>query len=171
MNRKLKVEIGDKYGKWVVLGEEIEMNKSRYVFCCCDCGKEKFIHISNLISGKSKSCKSCGHIGKCNNLKHDESVWGKRSFEYVSWCSMKDRCHNKNSKDYWYYGGRGIRVCERWKTSFENFLLDMGRKPTKFHTLDRKNNDKGYEPGNCRWATYSEQRCNQRRYQVKNGVA
>lgn len=83
---------------------------------------------------------------------------GKRvaSPEYRSWQMMKNRCLNPNARDYAYYGGRGIKVCERW-LEFEHFLADMGRRPTKQHTLDRKDGDGDYAPDNCRWATRQEQ--------------
>ncbi len=79
---------------------------------------------------------------------------------------MKDRCLNPNDKNYKNYGGRGITVCERWM-DFTNFLADMGEKPEGL-TLDRINNDGNYEPGNCRWATWKEQRRNQRKFDHKN---
>ncbi len=83
---------------------------------------------------------------------------GKRiaSPEYRSWQMMKNRCLNTNARDYAHYGGRGINVCDRW-LEFQHFLADMGRRPTKQHTLDRVDSDGDYAPGNCRWATREEQ--------------
>lgn len=81
---------------------------------------------------------------------------------YNSWRMMKNRCTNPNAMDWKYYGGRGITMCDRWR-SFDNFLADMGERPDIFLTLDRIDNEKGYSPKNCRWATKQEQRLNQRK--------
>jgi hypothetical protein len=78
-----------------------------------------------------------------------------RSKTYICWIGMKMRCLNKNHKYFYRYGGRGITVCDRWVNSFENFILDMGEKPTKM-TLERVNNDMGYYPENCKWITLKE---------------
>lgn len=91
---------------------------------------------------------------------------------YKTWAGMKYRCYNKNSIAYINYGGRGITVCESWKNSSRQFILDMGPKPTPRHTLDRIDNDKCYSPDNCRWATRTEQQHNMRIYKTnKSGVA
>jgi len=86
-------------------------------------------------------------------------VDGKRiaTPEYRSWQMMKNRCNNPKARDYAYYGGKGIRVCKRWESSFAAFLEDMGRRPTDKHTLDRINTAKNYTPSNCRWATRETQ--------------
>lgn len=81
----------------------------------------------------------------------------KLSVEYTAWCAMKSRCYNPNNNRYKYYGARGIVVCDRWLHSFTNFYADMGLKPTKKHTVDRKNTNGNYEPSNCIWATRIQQ--------------
>lgn len=84
-----------------------------------------------------------------------------RSSEFEIWLAMRNRCYRKTHQNYHRYGGRGISVCERWRTSFANFLQDMGPRPTEKHSLDRfPNNDGNYEPGNCRWGTKTEQASN-----------
>lgn len=83
--------------------------------------------------------------------------------EYRSWVSMKTRCYNSNHQEYFRYGDKGVTVCDRWRQSFSNFYKDMGDKPSPRHTLDRINPEKGYEPGNCRWATPYEQTMNRRK--------
>lgn len=100
-------------------------------------------------------------------IKELHGLWGHPL--YNTWHMMKRRCYAKNNISYKNYGDRGIKVCNRWKNSFKNFLDDMGDKPSIKHTLDRKNNDGDYSPGNCRWATKSEQ--SQNRNMQKNNTS
>lgn len=81
---------------------------------------------------------------------------------YRAWMGMRNRCRNQNNKSYAIYGGRGIRVCERWDRSFDAFLADVGERPTERHSLERIDVNGNYEPGNIRWATAKEQKANQR---------
>jgi len=131
------------FGKLYVIktsGKDI-FNKYRSE-CMCSCGNIKVITNDSLRGGHTKSCGCLKLIG--NNTTHGQSKKGKWSLEYATYRSMLQRCYDKNLPRYKDYGGRGITVCDRWKDSFENFFEDMGKKPTRKHSLDRIDNDKGY---------------------------
>jgi hypothetical protein len=106
-----------------------------------------------------------------SSTKKRESHSMETTPEYRAWKSMKRRCLNKNTADYPYYGGRGITVAQEWSDSFLTFFNELGKKPFPEYTLDRINPNKGYEPGNCRWATRRRQSINQRvRSNSKSGL-
>lgn len=90
-------------------------------------------------------------------LQHGHKIGGKRSPTYSVWVGMKARCRQASHKDFPKYGGRGVRVCDRWEASFVAFLADMGERPSLDHSIDRLNSNGNYEPGNCRWATSLQQ--------------
>lgn len=121
--------------------------------CECACGRTKEIATKNLIRHRSKSC-GCG-IGEATR-KRCKTHGGSRTPEYRSWKMMRHRCRAEKN-----YAGRGIGVCRRWRR-FSNFLADMGERPPGT-SLERRNNDKGYSPGNCVWATKKVQLRNTRR--------
>ena len=139
--------------------------KDTYFVCKCACGVVKKVYSSSLISGKTKSC---GCHNRATQALRLTTHGNSKTSEYRSWIYMRGRCSNPNNTSYGYYGGRGIKVCEQWDSSFQIFLADMGPKPTSLHTIDRINVDLGYEPGNCRWATMAQQSLNKRR---RNGTA
>jgi len=104
--------------------------------------------------------------------KHGETVGRKLSTEYQCYRSMRARCNRPKNKSYPDYGGRGIKVCERWMDSFSNFLEDMGRKPSQEHSIERIDHNGNYEPSNCKWASKKEQMANRRNsiYIEFNGI-
>ena len=158
---------GRKFGSWTVLDYAFMNPDGKSIWTCkCDCGVVPDVSGTALTQGRSKNCGKRG----AHPYKHGDCINGKSTTEYSSWHMMIQRCENKKADGYSSYGGRGITVCKRWKR-FENFLVDMGRRPSKNHLLDRMNKEKGYRPSNCRWATRKEQMRNTRNSRNKRTTA
>lgn len=146
---------GRKFGRWTVLSRGSDSRNGRVRWLCkCECGKTALIMGYSLRGGTSESCGCL----KQELTKQRLTTHGSTNTpEFKIWQGMLKRCGNPNSAAFPRYGGRGITVCDRWKDSFENFLADMGPRPSPKHSIDRKKNDEGYKPGNCRWATMAQQ--------------
>jgi hypothetical protein len=157
-----------KFGHWTVIkslppkrrpsGGWIALVKAR-----CDCGTIRTVQFHNMKYGMSKSC-GCFRRKSTTLRKtvHGDCRKGAIAPEWSVWQAMIRRCTNPKHPQWQDYGGRGIRVCRRWKR-YENFLADMGRRPSAQHSLDRRRVNGNYTPSNCRWATKREQRLNQRK--------
>lgn len=154
---------GRQFGRWTALERVGTKNRHPLWRCRCECGTEGNVSSTNLVSGHSQSC-GCLSIDVATErlTRHGHTSNDAMSPEYRTWNGMWRRCTNPGEESYPRYGGRGIRVCARWRT-FENFLSDMGQKPAPEYTIERANTDGDYEPGNCRWATMREQMRNMSR--------
>lgn len=149
---------GGRFGRLTALRRDGHINGSIAWKCLCECGNGHRVKANYLVSG---------HTASCGCLARERAAASRRSHgmscstEYKSWSHMHQRCSNPNCVSFKDYGSRGIKVCERWD-NFELFLTDMGRKPTRSHTIDRINGSLGYHPDNCRWATSVQQASNRR---------
>lgn len=131
--------------------------KGRWL-CRCDCGTIKTISTGHFNEGRIKSCGCYGNKHRStHSMKHGGSI--HYPAEHKVWGSMRERCNNPNNPAYKYYGGKGVSVCSRWN-DFTLFLGDMGRRPSKQHSIDRRDSEQGYCPDNCHWATPVQQSAN-----------
>lgn len=159
--------LGQKFGRWTVKELSGKTGNNWYYICSCDCGKEKRICKGNLTSGKTKSCGCLNaEVLSARSTTHGQSSQPI----YAVWNMMKQRCQVSTNRDYPNYGGRGIKVCKDWQ-DFEKFALDMGEPPKKGMSLERLDNNLGYDKGNVVWADRTTQNNHQRksvRYTYRN---
>jgi hypothetical protein len=158
------VKPGNVYSEWTVIKED---DNPHYVMAKCSCGAFKRLLKNSLPSGNSKQCSSCR--AKKSTIKHGHNRKGQTSSEYQTWCNIKSRVFNSNVESSKNYKERGIKLHLDWIHSFENFLKDVGKKPSSKHSLDRIDNNGHYEPGNVRWALPQEQVLNRRKTFKVNG--
>lgn len=148
--------IGKKFNRLTVVSEALpgKRNRTRYN-CLCECGKTTVQFGTILRTNRIKSCGCIIYEDRGGNSVEHEP-------EYDAWKAMIRRCYVETEKAYKNYGGRGITVCDSWRESFENFLEDMGERPSSDYSLDREDNDGHYTPSNCKWSTKIEQNNNRR---------
>lgn len=157
--------INQRFGKLTVLSEAekiVYKNGTAIQWNCqCDCGNTKKVRTSNLTSGNTTSCGCVHKAAVSNDTTHGLTRRGKVAPEYWIWRSMKQRCLDKSNIAYENYGGRGITICNEW-LDFETFYKQMGPRPSKNHSINRIDNNAGYCPGNCEWASRETQMHNTR---------
>lgn len=154
---------GQVYGRLTVVSRIASRSDHPRWECRCICGGVSIVSGDGLRRGSSRSCGCLQReLTAARSKTHGHTGNGQTTAEYQSWTQMRSRCLNPKHHAYANYGGRGISIDPRW-SSFETFLEDMGARPSLDHSLDRKDNNQGYGPNNCRWATDKEQRRNCRR--------
>lgn len=173
MRIKYVTTIGQRFGRLVSVGPTPvrKYGTSCWIFQC-DCGSVVISRPRDVVIGHQKSC-GCLHAEAIGHraASHGHAKGYTRTPTYLCWHNMRRRCEYAPHPQYMAYGGRGITVCQRWQV-FENFLADMGERPRRGLSLERRDNDRGYEPGNCEWATRATQSRNKRtnRFVQFNGL-
>lgn len=161
--KRIQISPGDKFSAWTVVAGPVKSDSGHTQYRCrCVCGTERVVYLSNL-----RACsKSCGCVdGHSGRRTHGMT----KLPEYRIWRGIIDRCYYPSSHSYPWYGGRGVRIHDAWRHSFEDFLGHIGRRPTRKHSVDRIDPHGHYEPGNVRWVTIDVQGKN-RRSKSSSGV-
>jgi len=151
---------GQVFGRWTVIGQaDTRKYRQTHWHCRCACKTLRVVSGANLRRGYSRSC---GCLKQELAVKQHTTHGMSKLPEYINWRHIIQRCTNPNCSKWPYYGGRGITVCETWIHSFSCFYADMGPRPSARHSIDRKDNNKGYSRDNCKWSTQAEQCRNKR---------
>lgn len=159
---------GNRFGRLVVIAKLTKRRRQHVVWRCrCDCGKETEVVTRNLTHGITKSC-GCLWKERIREANTKHGLWRENKQEYKAWWAARERCTNPNHPQFKDYGARNIKMCKRWKNSFAKFLKDMGTCPMG-NTLERLDNDKGYFPNNCKWASRKDQSRNRRSTKLSKG--
>ena len=159
---------GLRFGKWTVMKRAKELDKPGKTMwiCRCDCGNERPVIGQALKNGTSKQCEYCRNKQLINKADQRKRINGKPTSTYTTWDAIRHRCYYKSQASYKDYGGRGITMCDEWKNdyfAFYDYVSKLDRFGEEGITIDRIDNEKGYEPGNVRWATRAEQNRHKRR--------